>query len=120
MVGCAPRSRQTGRVLVELKNTPLPPEIPRTVPVPWTPAQMDGLDAEIRSVFPRHRIVAPDDIRDGRTTLEAAVLRGRWPTLAPARGKVLFLMDKRPDGHEPGPDPRPGRARVRRPHARGR
>jgi hypothetical protein len=80
-------------VLLELKDTPLPPEIPATVPVPWTSAQMDGLDTEIRSVFLRGRIVAPDDVRDGRATLEAAVLRGRWPTLAAARGKVLFLLD---------------------------
>jgi hypothetical protein len=80
-------------VLLELKDTPLPPEIPATVPVPWTPAQMDGLDAEIRSVFRRDRIVAPDDVRGGRATLEAAVLRGKWPKLATARGKVLFLMD---------------------------
>jgi len=80
-------------VLLELEDVPLPPEIPATVPAPWTSAQMDGLDAEIRSVFPRGRIVAPDDVRDGRATLEAAILRGRWPTLAAARGKLLFLLD---------------------------
>jgi len=31
-------------------------------------------------------------------TLEHAVLAGNWPTLARARGKVVFLMDQRPVG----------------------
>jgi Phosphoinositide phospholipase C, Ca2+-dependent len=31
-------------------------------------------------------------------TLEEAVLSNGWPTLALARGKVVFLMDQRPDG----------------------
>jgi len=29
-------------------------------------------------------------------TLEAAVLAGRWPTLAESRGKVLFLLYNKP------------------------
>jgi hypothetical protein len=80
-------------VLLELKDAPLPPQIPATVPIPWTSDLMDGIDAEIRSVFPRRRIIAPDDVRGSRRTLESAVLRGRWPALASSRGKVLFLMD---------------------------
>jgi Phosphoinositide phospholipase C, Ca2+-dependent len=80
-------------ILLELKDVPLPPQIPATVPVPWTPEVMDVIDAEIRSVVPRRRIIAPDDVRGARRTLEAAVLRGGWPALGASRGKVLFLMD---------------------------
>lgn len=80
-------------VLLELRDLVLPPEIPATVPVPWTAERMDAIDAEIRSVFRRRRIIAPDDVRGSRRTLEAAVLRGGWPELADSRGKVLFLMD---------------------------
>jgi hypothetical protein len=80
-------------ILLELKDAPLPPQIPATVPAPWTAELMDTIDAEIRSVFPRRRIIAPDDVRSSRATLEAAVLRGGWPALASSRGKVLFLMD---------------------------
>jgi hypothetical protein len=80
-------------VLLELKDVPLPPQIPATVPLPWTTTRMAAIDREIRSVFPRPRIVAPDDVRGRRRTLEAAVLRDGWPTLATSRGKVLFLMD---------------------------
>ena len=80
-------------ILLELKDAPLPPQIPATVPVPWTAELMDTIDAEIRSVFARRRIIAPDDVRGSRSTLEAAVLRDGWPALANSRGKVLFLMD---------------------------
>ena len=80
-------------ILLELKDDRLPSQIPATVPLPWTPERMDAIDAEIRSVFPRRRIVAPDDVRGGRATLEAAVLHGGWPALADSRGKVMFLMD---------------------------
>ena len=80
-------------VLLELKDTPLPPAIPGTVPLPWTTARMASIDREIRSVFPPRRIVAPDDVRGRRRTLETAVRRDGWPTLAASRGKVLFLMD---------------------------
>ena len=80
-------------VLLELKDAALPPQIPATVPLPWTSEQMDAIDAEIRTVFARGRIVAPDDVRGSRETLEAAVRHGGWPVLGDSRGKVLFLMD---------------------------
>jgi hypothetical protein len=80
-------------VLLELKDLALPPQIPATVPLPWTTARMAAIDREIRSVFPRPRIVAPDDVRGRRPTLEAAVMRDGWPALESTRGKVLFLMD---------------------------
>jgi Phosphoinositide phospholipase C, Ca2+-dependent len=80
-------------VLLELRDTPLRPEIPAAIPVAWTAELMDTIDAEIRSVFARRRVVAPDDVRGSRTTLEAAVLRRGWPGLAASRGEVLFLMD---------------------------
>jgi hypothetical protein len=80
-------------ILLELKDVALPPQIPATVPLPWTSERMDAIDAEIRGVFPRGRIVAPDDVRGSRRSLEAAVRHGGWPALADSRGKVLFLMD---------------------------
>jgi hypothetical protein len=80
-------------IQLELKDAPLPPQIPATVPAQWTPQQMDALDREILAVFPRRRIIAPDDVRGRRQTLEAAVLRDGWPALRGSRGKVLFLMD---------------------------
>jgi len=80
-------------IQLELKDLPLPPAIPAAVPVPWTTEAMAAVDREILTVFPRPRIVAPDDVRGRRATLEAAVLRDGWPALEDSRGKVLFLLD---------------------------
>ncbi|HEY6619864.1 MAG TPA: Ca2+-dependent phosphoinositide-specific phospholipase C, partial [Steroidobacteraceae bacterium] len=43
-------------------------------------------------------MITPDQVRGKRATLEEAVLHNGWPTLAAARGKVVFLMDQRPVG----------------------
>lgn len=83
-------------VLVELKDTPIVipgVELPFVVPPPFDAARMDELDAEIRSVFPARQLITPDDVRGRHATLEEAVLRQGWPTLARAKGKVMFLMD---------------------------
>jgi len=61
---------------------------------PFTSATFDALDAEIRSVFPAKEIITPDDVRGHYKTLNEAILAGNWPTLAKARGKVIFLMDQ--------------------------
>jgi hypothetical protein len=99
-------------VLLELKDLALPPEIPAALPLAWTSERMDAIDAEILSVFPRHRIVAPDDVRGSHATLDAAVRHGGWPTLADSRGKVMFLMDNG--------EPYRSRYLVGRPALRGR
>ena len=62
-------------------------------PHPIGPAELDALDAEIRSVFPEQQLLTPDDVRGAHPTLEEAVLTDGWPTLGAARGKVMFLMD---------------------------
>jgi hypothetical protein len=62
-------------------------------PVPIGPAALDEVDATIRSVFPARQLITPDDVRARRATLEEAVLEKGWPTLARARGRVLFALD---------------------------
>lgn len=69
-----------------------------TEPEAFTSSTFDALDAEIRSVFPAEEMITPDDVRGHFDTLNQAVLAGNWPTLASARGKVVFLMDQRPVG----------------------
>ena len=85
-------------ILVETKQGKAhPPEQP-TEPELFTSATFDALDAEIRSVFPPKELITPDDVRGHYKTLNEAILAGNWPTLAKARGKVVFLMDQRPVG----------------------
>ena len=67
-------------------------------PSPLPRAIFDALDAEIRSVFPPDEMITPDDVRGHYDTLNEAVLAGNWPSLASARGKVVFLLDQRPVG----------------------
>jgi Phosphoinositide phospholipase C, Ca2+-dependent len=85
-------------ILVETKQGKPRGEMHMTEPEPFTSATFDALDAEIRSVFPPEEMITPDDVRGKFETLNQAVLAGNWPTLASARGKVVFLMDQRPVG----------------------
>jgi hypothetical protein len=85
-------------ILVETKQGKPRAELHLTEPEPFTSATFDALDAEIRSVFPPDELIVPDDVRGHYETLNQAVLAGKWPTLASARGKVIFLMDQRPVG----------------------
>lgn len=85
-------------ILVEAKhgNTP---SIPGSVTAElFTTASFDALDREIRSVFKNNEMVLPDQVRGSFATMDAAVRAGHWPTLAAARGKVVFLLDQRNDG----------------------
>lgn len=50
------------------------------------------LDEEILSVWPRERIVTPDDLQGGYPTIKDALAAQGWPTLGETRGKVLFIM----------------------------
>ena len=64
------------------------------VPLPFTPAAFDSLDQTLLSVFPREKILAPDDVRGFYTSLEEAILTEGWPPLDQVRGKVLFVLDE--------------------------
>jgi hypothetical protein len=85
-------------ILVETKQGKPRGEVHLTEPESFTSTTFDALDAEIRSVFPPNEMITPDDVRGHYDTLNEAVLAGNWPTLASARGKVVFLMDQRPVG----------------------
>jgi hypothetical protein len=63
------------------------------VPVPFGAAELDSIDAEIRSVFPPEQLITPDDVRGTHDTLAEAIRTDGWPTLAASRGKVLFTLD---------------------------
>ncbi len=83
-------------LLIETKQEKLKVDFPTVTPEPFTASVFDALDAEIRSVFPAGELITPDQVRGSYKTLNAAVRAGNWPTLASARGKVVFLMDQRP------------------------
>jgi hypothetical protein len=58
-----------------------------------TPSLFDALQGEILSVFQPGEIITPDQVRGAHANLLEAISAGGWPTLAAARGKVIFLLD---------------------------
>ncbi len=70
------------------------PLIDPKVTFPQT-ADLDRLDADVRSVFPADRLITPDDVRGEGATLEESVLKRGWPTLESARGRVFFILHNR-------------------------
>jgi hypothetical protein len=103
-IGCLELIRQWSKshpnhipifILIETKQDREDEKLHLTIPEPFTSASFDALDAEIRSVFPSEELIVPDNVRGNYETLNQAVLAGNWPTVASARGKVIFLMDQR-------------------------
>jgi len=60
---------------------------------PWDAANLERIDAEIRSVFSEKEILTPDDVRKPGLTLEQSVLTKGWPKVDSVRGQVLFYFD---------------------------
>jgi hypothetical protein len=82
-------------ILLETKEGALHEKIATVTPEPFTPAVFDALEAEIASVFTKSDIVTPDQVRGDHANLDDAVRANGWPTLAQARGKIVFLLDQR-------------------------
>jgi hypothetical protein len=78
-------------VLVELKDEAIA-ALP-TKPAPFGKKELDGIDAEIRSVFAPGEFFSPDDLRGSHETLPEAIKTQGWPTLQAARGQVIFALD---------------------------
>jgi hypothetical protein len=81
-------------IMLETKQDPIPDPLGLgfVTPLPFDAAALDGVDAEIRSVFDASRLITPDDVRGGHASLEQAILDRGWPTLLEARGRFLFAL----------------------------
>jgi hypothetical protein len=81
---------------IETKEATIADALPNfglTTSVPFDAAAAAAIDTEIRAVFAASRLITPDEVRGAHATLEEAVLAGGWPTLAAARGRILFFME---------------------------
>ena len=78
-------------ILLELKDDAPSPEL--TQPLPIGTRELEALEAEILSVFPRNKILKPDDIRRHEPGLPEALRKHGWPALDSVRGKVMFALD---------------------------
>ncbi len=77
-------------IYLELKEDQYLPMLTR--PLPFGEPELEALEAEVLSVFPRNEILTPDDVRGKEATLPDALRKHGWPTLKAARGKVIFGM----------------------------
>lgn len=70
----------------------LPAELQFTPIQPIGAAELDAVDAEIRTAI-GDRLITPDSVRGSATTLRQAITTTGWPTVKDSRGKVLVFMD---------------------------
>ena len=52
----------------------------------------DALDADILAVWPRSRLVTPDEVKGAHQSVADGLAATGWPTLARSRGKALFML----------------------------
>jgi hypothetical protein len=89
-------------VLIEVKDDAIPDplELDFVIPLEFGPEALDLVDTEILRVFPKERLIVPDDVRGDFVTLELAVLSEGWPLLSEARGRIMFALDNGGDTRE--------------------
>jgi hypothetical protein len=71
-------------------KTPMPGA---TAPLICNEQAMDALDSEIRAAFPADRMITPDQLQGNHASLREAATSHAWPSLAQARGKVVFVLN---------------------------
>jgi len=78
-------------ILLELKEST--PNAEFTPALPFGEQELAAMETEILAVFPREKILTPDDIRGQERSLPNALQKHGWPLLDSVRGKVMFGMD---------------------------
>ena len=71
-------------------KTPMPGA---TTPAACDEAALNALDDEIRAAFPADQVITPDKLQGSHASLREAATAHAWPSLAQARGKVIFVLN---------------------------
>jgi len=81
-------------VMVEAKQDAIadPLALGFVVPLEFGAHELDGLDAEIRSVFAENELITPDLVRGSEASLEGAIQRWGWPAVSEVRGRVMVTL----------------------------
>ena len=84
-------------IMLECKEETLADKIKKlhfTKSIKFTPELCDDLDKEVKEIFgdSLNNVITPDKIRGNYSTLKEAVLAGNFPTVAEARGKIIFIV----------------------------
>jgi hypothetical protein len=75
-------------------------EIKQAYDAAKAPQFLADLETTIESVWPRDRLITPDDVQGSAASLRDAVPEG-WPTLGESRGKALFILFDIEGSHRP-------------------
>jgi len=78
-------------ILLEARDEGVPGPM-FTVPARFGRAELDALEREIDTVFPRSKLITPDEVRGTWPTLDEAVRADGWPLLSSSRGRILFAL----------------------------
>lgn len=85
-------------ILITMNTNDEPSKVPGGVDeLPFDARAYDAVDAEILSVFPRERLITPNQVQGRYPSLRAALRARGWPRLGTARGKVMFALDEPPE-----------------------
>ena len=84
-------------ILVEAKEDnpdAMLPGVGLTATLPFDGNSVEEIEEEIDEVFEddMDRIITPDNVRGTYNTLRSAVVNGAWPTVARAKGKLIFVL----------------------------
>jgi hypothetical protein len=61
--------------------------------IPFDKKVLDALDKEIFEIFTSADLITPKQVKGKHKTLREAIAEKGWPSLAQARGKILFVLD---------------------------
>ncbi|HIA25580.1 MAG: hypothetical protein CXX81_03795 [Methanobacteriota archaeon] len=71
-------------------------------------SMLEDVEEQINLVWPKERIIIPDDVRGEHTDVSTAVTTSGWPLLDESRGKAIFVLlgggDLRDDYHSQFPN----------------
>lgn len=67
-------------------------EVKDAVAVVDAPLYLSVLEDELASVWPRERLVTPDDVQRDAATLAEGLAAEGWPTLGELRGRSLYVL----------------------------
>lgn len=62
--------------------------------------RVTAIDEEILAIWPRERLLVPDDVRRDGLTLAESVEQFGWPTLGEVRGRAVFVLLDSGDARE--------------------
>ncbi|MGL5276754.1 phosphatidylinositol-specific phospholipase C domain-containing protein [Myroides sp.] len=79
-------------IMIEAKDMNWPLFENATQVLKYDELAFDLLDKEIVDVIGRDKLITPDDLRGGYSSLKQAIENNNWPLVSQSRGKMIFML----------------------------